>query len=338
MRFLARVFFTFGLSLLALSGKLYLWPIDDNASSGETIDLKERTDGMAAQVRAFIDARKSPRDFLPDAPEGWTRRAFDWDDRERMPGFAGVEEDMPGYSEFAGTKAIGLQVQGFEKAITKQKARTTWMYEKDNRLVELTAIEPKPVEGVKMQQDAMRMVGAKKRALQIEEPFGVVQGVVWKKVVAGATPVPGTEAVDWTLAAQFGDLHLYARGQGTSEAEMRGFLGAIDYDGMNRTLDRPLLGVGSTAPHLTAEQEQVYARAEIDRQRHGSAEVMRQAEQDLQFEVTDAVPVTEVGSGDTGAQAVAAAPVPEIKVNRFGGKKRRKSACGGTAFCSVGGE
>lgn len=338
MRFLARVIFTIGLSLVAFSGKLYVWPTGGDTATGEAFNLKEKADGMAVQIRDFMDSRKTPRDFLPAAPDGWTRRAFVRDDRTRMAGFAGVEEDMPGHSRVTGTKAGGWQVDDAGKALARQKARTTWMYEKDNLLVEMTAIRPKPVEGLTLRNNAMRMVRANNRAFQAEEPFGVVQGVVWKKLVARATPVPGAEAVDWTLAAQFGDIQLYARGLGTSESEMRGFLDAVDYDGLNRTLDRSLSGVGSTAPQLTREQELAQARAEIDQQRHGSAEAMKLAEQNVQLEVTDAPPGSQDSLADAGVQSAAAAPVPEIKVNRFGGKKKRKSSCGGTSFCSVGGK
>lgn len=338
MRVLVRIIFAIGLSLVALSGKLSVWPTEGDTVAGATFNLKEKTDTMATQVSAFMDSRKTPRDVLPAAPDGWTRRAFVWDDRTRMPGFAGVEEEMPGYSRFTGTRAVGRPAGGPGKTFTKMKAATTWMYEKDNLLVEMTASRPKPVEDLKMQQETMRMVGASKRALQIEEPFGVVQGVVWKKVVAAASPVPGAEAVNWTLAAQFGDIHLYARGQRVSETEMRAFVGAIDYDGLNRMLDRPLLGVGSTAPQLTAEQELVYARAEMDRQKRGAADAMRMAEQNSQPEVADVPWMARDSFDEVEARNVAEAALPEIKVNRFGGRKKRKSGCGGTTFCFVGGK
>lgn len=331
MRFLARVFFTIGLSLVALSGKLYVWPSGGEAATGETFNLKERTDSLATQVQDFMDSRKTPRDFLPQAPADWSRRAFVWDDRTRMPGLAGVEEEMLGYSQFFGTKAVGLKVNGPEKTFTKQKARTTWMYEKGDLLVEMTAIRPKPVQGMKMQQDAMRMVSANKQVFQVEEPFGVVQGVVWKKVVASTSSVPEGPTVDWTLAAQFGDIHLYARGQGVSEDEMRAFLGGIDYDGLNRMLDTPLPNVGSAAPELTAEQQLVFARAEMDQQRRGAAEAARQARQDLE----QSAGVADLAEAGTEAPE---APATEVRVNRFGGRASRKSACGGTSFCSVSGD
>lgn len=299
MRSLAKGLLFIGLIMVGYAGNSYLRAPDmaaDQATAsgaGQGVDLKALVDGMGDQMKQVARGSRRPRAYLPRAPEGWTRRPFGWDDRTLLPDVA----------DFGGAASAGAG-KAAQRAFVRQKALSSWLYESDGGVVELAAILPKPGAEIAPRPESLA-----------KTPFGVVQGVVWWPVVS-----EGNQPDAPVLAAALGEVHLFARGQGATEAGMRLLLEAIDYDGLNSTLDDPIPLVGRAAPQLTPEQEQAYAYADLARRE----EVRRVAKAREKARA----------EADAAAQAAAANPGGEVRINRFGGKP----ACGGTAFCSVTGQ
>ncbi|MCJ7871624.1 hypothetical protein [Phaeobacter sp. J2-8] len=360
MRYLATGAVILALVLLLFAADFYDQVTNkDSVSDFDTyvVDLQERTSWLTNMSGGSVNGQSNlPRAYLPDAPEGWSRRAWVTEDRKIMPGLAGAEEELLGYSQFYGTNAIGLHTNGLEETLVKQRGTTTWLYENGAKLVEITALKPASFEGLEIQQASMEMAGNNMRALETEAPFVVVQGIVWAKILASSTQT-GLE-VDWHLSAKVGEIQIYLRALGANETDIRQFLGAIDYDGMNGLLDTPLVAVGSSAPPLSKAEEVTFAKAVLAK-RH-QAEKINRAQSDLDLEAAAWETLDTLkelsGANVSGleetrkawdekraelegqlAAAQKSGAETEVKVNRFGAKQRpaQKGSCGGTSFCSV---
>lgn len=312
------------------------------ASRVETV--KQGLTGGGATVEAAlvppVGERSGLRQFLPQAPEGFARRDWRMEDLGQLPGFTGAAEEATLTSNFNG-------LSGPERLMTKVRNGTMYVYEAGNRVVELSAIVPKTAMARGMlvpglAKDTNTSAFHAMDGMWSAKPWGVVQGVAWARVTHSGSPGQSQLAA-WHLRARLGDIHLTFRASDTSEAEARKFLAALDIDGMNATLETPVPNVGSAAPKVSPELEQKYAAQLIEVQSTKDRGKVRSANERVQDtssrigEVLDKIGLGWGGKEDAEPEQAARA---EVKINRLSssGSARRTGGCGGTAFCSVGGD
>lgn len=304
------------------------------ARGAEAVGLSVET-----PVRASVGERSNLRAYLPAAPEGFTRRDWQPADNEGLPGFTGAAEEATLMSNFTG---IG-DTTGM---IAKVRNGTLFVYDAGDRLVEMSAIKPKKAMARGMlipglADDTNETAFHSMNAMWMSEPWGVVQGVAWSRVLqsgsAGFVPL-----ARWHLTARLGEIHLTFRASDTNEQEVRRFLAAINIDEMNRTLDVPVANVGTSAPSISAAHEVDYAKGLVDVQRTKDSARARTANEDIQTTADRMGKALQaVGLGwETAEESAEASPPAEITINRLssgGSVKRRSAGCGGTSFCKVGG-
>ena len=162
-----------------------------------------------------------------------------------------------------------MQVRGFDKTMTEQRAATTYMYEAADQLVEMTALRKLTLTGIDRDW-SLEISTASQKASEQAAFYTVVKGVVWTKVFFTTTG-DFNDRPDWHVSATLGDLTLYVRANGVDEQTLRAFLQAVDYDGLNGLLEVPEPNIGGDAPELAPEDEEAYAQIVLDRQRAATA-------------------------------------------------------------------
>lgn len=228
------------------------------------------------------------KSYLPDAPDGWTRRNWTKDDTKRMPGLAGVEEEILMTSQYYGKNAIALHVKGQERTFTQLRAQTMWIYEDATGIIEFSILKPnkqkemgqndplsKGPMGLNMNMSAT--VGSSLRSMQHEKPYAVIHGVMWAER-SWDTSDHMARDVPFKFGAKFGDFQLYLRGRDVTEAQMREMMTLVDYDGLNALLAIPLDGVGSQSVPMSEDEQRAYMQQMLDEQRQALREERRDAE------------------------------------------------------------
>lgn len=232
------------------------------ASYGQRIDGVREARADAAEAKAR-KARRSAgaRPYLPDAPEGWTRRAWAEGDNSAIAQEPRklVEDDAPQLLKNMAAKS--------EDAIEKKRDTETWVYQRGSDIVAIRAAY-KARDGERDMAGAIKDTIASVGMAVQSKPQGwaVIGGVAYALRPADAMnpaapnlSMLGTPFV--SLAAHLGfhdEIALTVQSNADIDAT-RALLGAIDYDGLNTLLTYPLANIGSAAPDVAPEHEQELA-------------------------------------------------------------------------------
>lgn len=249
------------------------------------------------------------RGYLPEPPDGWTRRDWAKEDSNRLPGFAGVEEEILLASQFYGSNAPALHVKGPERTLRQIREQTMWIYDTGSGLIEVSIFKPntaaefgkddplaKGPPGLDI--NSAGSPGSTLRTVEHNKAYDVFQGVVWTERRWDTNPVISKD-VPFKFGAEFGAFQLYARGSDVSEADMREMMERVDYDGLNALLATPVAHVGSAAVPMSDAQEQAYMKAVTEQQRDAKRAARRDARiQALETRIQDMKRLRELGLAD----------------------------------------
>lgn len=126
----------------------------------------------------------------------------------------------------------------------------------------------------------LEMQAASFKSSEVSQPYAVARGVVWTRVFMTTTGDMNARP-DWHITANIDDITLYLRANEISEEELRAFMDAVDYDGLNGLLAEPVPGIGSAAPEMTPLEEKLYAdRVLLDQRDAAEARLDRAKQSD----------------------------------------------------------
>lgn len=225
-----------------------------------------RVDGVR-QARADAAADKErdqqrsagARAYLPDAPEGWTRRA--WPDGDNS---AVLRPER----ELSANEKAALEASSLLKNMADKSARAsderrnseTWVYQQGERVIVVQA-------KYKPRKEGRSLTGAVADTLNSNAIFNKQGWAVIGGVAYGQTP-PSLQDPQTSFISQVGTpFRAFEAPLGFHDAvqlsvltnagddELRAVLAAIDYDGLNALLAYPLPYVGANAPDVPLESQ-----------------------------------------------------------------------------------
>ena len=217
------------------------------------------TSRLGDTVSAIDTARRQSKEahtHLPEAPEGWERRA--WEDPN--PDAAEMLAGLPLTEQMAVKRELkkAAQVALFD----------TWDYVRGDEMVRLSAryigndSEERGIVALgHLVSESIYGASGPSYA-----PYAVVQGVPFFEVTGAE--VQGGAAL--ALEAFIGEDILIGVAANAAPETVRAFLERIDYDSLNLMLYEPVAGVGSAAPALSAAEELEVATLAAE-QRYGQA-------------------------------------------------------------------
>ncbi|MFN3208680.1 MAG: hypothetical protein ACE369_06710 [Roseovarius sp.] len=227
-----------GLSLGQMTPGAYFQSIPNRLSSAK----EEKMAGLEERERKSR-WRQGGQAFLPEAPEGWTRRALlEGDDTAILPREAMLDGAM---STSAGKGFLEqMEARDHVKQL-KERAERSWIYQ---RGTETVFVEVKLVERPKSDSIygvvASVMDGAMLNVFQQNAGYGVTGGIALTEKLGhdGSRPYHFRYLEG---AIGFGnEVHLQVHANASREATQE-ILSRIDYDGLNSLLPRPEPGVGN---------------------------------------------------------------------------------------------
>ncbi|MEM6312430.1 MAG: hypothetical protein AAF754_20600 [Pseudomonadota bacterium] len=186
----------------------------------------------------------SARDHLPEAPEGWTREAWDVESIDLADITRGMHmlEKSRAKKEYIAARLVADD--------------EVWQYRRDNEVVRIFVrfdrekyVPKVPISG-----------WLTERFAPVEKPkyipYAVVQGVPFLKIESKRSRDMGQPLM---LEAVLGDnVTLAVAGSATRRTVLE-LIELIDYDALNAMLDHSLRPVGSGAPNLTEVKEMTLA-------------------------------------------------------------------------------
>lgn len=239
---------------------------DVQAAKQAKIDEKERKSRV----------RDGARPYLPEAPEGWTRRELVAGDNSRI---------MPPKREISDAEREVLEANALlrnmaaksEANVLETKNAETWVYERGDDIVSVRAQFIEMPTDNTISSTALTMIAGNMEAMAIRQGWGVINGVAYGFYTSFDGKKPKTyRSLDAVIG--FGsEVRLSVRTTADDMAT-REILDQIDYDGLNALLPRPLAHVGSNAPEVPLDAQADVARqimeirADLIRQRTAAAE------------------------------------------------------------------
>jgi hypothetical protein len=220
-----------------------------------------------ASVRAARDqtAETSARDerreagariYLPDAPAGWTRRAWTEGDNSalQMPERKDLVSNVPDLLKNMAAKSA--------HAAEERRNAETWVYQQGDQMIAVRA-KYQPRDDARSLTGAVGdTIAATAGAMAGRQGWAVIDGVAYGRTLAdlaapgarftsrAGTPFDAFEApIGLHDAVQISVL------SNAAERDLSAVLGAIDYDGLNGLLSYSLAHIGSDAPSLPPEAE-----------------------------------------------------------------------------------
>lgn len=183
--------------------------------------------------------------YLPQAPEGWTRRAWSEGDNSAIaPPARGISTDEQEIRAAISSSPMAGLLATDEK-IDKSNDKHSWVYARDADLVAVSAKLLQPVRTDTVSGMAMSMLSANMGGFVQQNGFAVVQGVAF--VENGADILSEKKATYRSFEAFIGmgqEVHLRVRAAiDTPDDAVFEILNAIDYVGLNALLAKPLAGV-----------------------------------------------------------------------------------------------
>ncbi|MEM7074830.1 MAG: hypothetical protein AAF484_07075 [Pseudomonadota bacterium] len=207
---------------------------------------------------------------LPEAPNGWERRAWE---PEPQNGDGQVREGMAADEEAAVLAMQGTFVGQMAMKDAMKKARAVsdqevWEYVRGDTVIRLRAryTDPKvPLGG--QEKIVLAAIGNMEAVTRSHGGYAVVQGVPYFSVSSAWSDLgavkPDTGGAVQLRAYVGRDIRLWVHSTADPET-LRALLEAIDYDGLNAMLDEPISGIGASAPVIPPELEAAIAQAAAD--------------------------------------------------------------------------
>ncbi|WP_324754631.1 hypothetical protein [Roseovarius sp. Pro17] len=313
---------------------------------GARVDgVREARADAAANKERDLHRRAGARAYLPDAPEGWIRRA--WLEGDNSAILMPEEDDMRADAQ----DLLKNLAAKSARAAEERRESETWVYQQAERVIAVRA-EYKP------RKEGRSLTGAVADTLNASGFFNTQGWAVIGGVAYGQTP-PSLQDSQTPLISQAGTpFRAFEAPLGFHDAvqlsvltnadddELRAVLAAIDYDGLNALLAYPLPYVGATAPDVPLEAQPRIA--EIMLEMHSDLLSRRSAEAQawmeratspenamemilnelahgwgadgiVQLDMDD--PPAPTPSNDETAQAPSVAAVAEFARSLFGGAK-----------------
>ena len=206
--------------------------------------------------------RAGARPYLAEAPEGWTRRELSAGDNSRI---SPPKRELSEHERelLAGNTMLANMAAASEKRAEEDRNNQTWVYERGDEIVLVRAQFIEIPKGNTITSNAMTMVVGNLSGMSIREGWGVIQGVAFGTYQSFAQDEKKPYR---TLHASvgFGDEVTLEVRTTTTDAATREILEAIDYDGLNALLPRPLAHVGSSAKPVKPEHEVEMANRMIE--------------------------------------------------------------------------
>ncbi len=237
------------------------------ASYGGRMTAMREARAAAAEDKGR-DARRSTgaRLYLPDAPQGWSRRA--WADGDNSV----IELAQPGLVANDAPDLLKNFAAKSERAAEKQRDAETWVYQNGNQIVAIratyTAREGERNLAADV-QDTLAPMG--RGASGTQTGWGVIGGVAYAAQQAdsndAATPhlsLAGTPFLSLEAQLGFHDEITLTVQSNAGLAATRAILAEVDYDGLNALLTYPLPYIGSAAPTVSPETERQLATVMVD--------------------------------------------------------------------------
>ncbi len=231
------------LKLGELSASAYIDTI-----TGRFGDVQEAKAAKVAERERKSRLRDGARPYLPEAPEGWTRREWAAGDNSAITTPKREMEDFE-KEAFESSTVLKNMAAASEKRAEEAKNAQTWVYERGDETVSVQVRYAELPKGNTISANAMTMIAGNMSALSLTEGWGVIQGVAYG---ANSSMLADEPKKYRTLNAVIGfgsEVRLNVR-TNTSDAATREILAQIDYDGLNALLPRPLAHVGSGAREI----------------------------------------------------------------------------------------
>ena len=206
--------------------------------------------------------------YLPEAPEGWTRRRWSEGDNAMISDPKGppsdIEKEVRSAIQNAGLEnVLGPLSTGGDDAKSDANG---FVYERDGHMafVEAELVHPGPQDSMTGMAIVM-LEGALSQMEAIEQGYAVVQGVSF----TGSLPAFGKKSRKYRMFngyIGFGEeVRIKIRAsKGLPDSALRDLLGRIDYDGMNALLADPLPTIGRDATEVPMEQQVLVASMSHD--------------------------------------------------------------------------
>ncbi|MEZ5714224.1 MAG: hypothetical protein R3D85_03015 [Paracoccaceae bacterium] len=229
-----------------------------------------RYNGMQAEKAAekAEDARRAawregPKPFLPEAPAGWTRRAFDAGDNSPIIPFEHRKQglhDPDGFNYLAGAiiapgetletikPAAGIaKIMGQRSAadVMKEVAGRSWVYQRGDEMIFLEATKSNPKNLNSLAGNIAATLDASFQGLGGRaRGYGVIGGVAFVEDLNDkGRPSNHYRTLRGTMG--FGQEVHFRVHANASAASTREVLQAIDFDGLNALLKTPMANVGN---------------------------------------------------------------------------------------------
>jgi Holliday junction resolvasome RuvABC DNA-binding subunit len=289
-------------------------------ASGYIDTIKDRIEGVKRDrandrvLSALKERQKSgARIYLPQAPEGWQRRA--WDEGDNSPISNPPHEISKATQELVDTTPLLKAMAAADENARKNRLNAeTWVYQRGNELVSVRAWFSPERKGNSLTTSAMNIVEGNLSGMSKTDGWGVIQGVAFGKT---GSFDPDNQPRFLRLSATMGfgaEVKLIVRSNAPEEA-VREILNKIDYDGLNALLPRPLPYVGKDAPEIDLALQKEMAGKMIDIRTDLIKRRGRAAENALTSgnasEMAMTMALREIGFGDDGAQKEAHAKAVE---------------------------
>ncbi len=213
--------------------------------TGRFSDAQEAKVAKTAERERKSRVRSGARPYLPEAPEGWTRREWAAGDNSSITTPKRELEDFEKEALESSTLLKNMAAAS-EKRAQEERNEQTWVYERGNEVVSVRVRYSEMPKGNTITANAMTMVIGNLNAMAIPEGWGVIQGVPYGTYHSMLSTEPKNyRSLD--AAIGFGtEVKLDVR-TNTTDAATREILTQIDYDGLNSLLPKPLAHVGSGA-------------------------------------------------------------------------------------------
>lgn len=195
---------------------------------------------------------------LPAAPQGWTRRAMQESDRDRLFPAA---RDMEGFEvelmdELDANPMTKALLAADKSRVSQREQDTIWVYENSDALVLMSAQwrpTPKAKSGIAgMQSAALNLVAHNMGAMSSQKGFAWIRGVPFY-VTSGALnkTTPNYRVVSGQIGEQ---ITIKVRAD-ASDDTIRAFIAGINYDALNGMLDTPLTHIGNDVAQVAVPNQ-----------------------------------------------------------------------------------
>ncbi len=232
---------------------------------GRMTALREARAAAAEAKDREVRRSNGARPYLPDAPEGWRRRA--WADGDN----SAIERAQPGLvADDAPDLLKNFAVKG-ERAAEKQRDAETWVYQNGRQLVAIRAAYTarEGERNLAAVQGTLAPMG--RDASGRQTGWAVIGGVAYAAQQADANDAAaphvslvGTPFLSLEANLGFHDEITLTVQSNTNLAATRAILAKVDYDGLNALLSYPLPYIGSAAPAISPETERQLATVMLD--------------------------------------------------------------------------